>query len=49
MAEIRKFQYKGFEFSELKKMDMKEFMKIIPARTRRSLKRGLNEQQKNIP
>ena len=46
MAEVRKFQYKGHSFDELKKMDMKEFMKIIPARPRRSLKRGLTDQQK---
>lgn len=46
MAELKQFQYKGHSFEELKKMDIKEFIKIVPARTRRSLKRGLTEQQK---
>ena len=46
MAELRKFTYKGHEFGELKKMDLKTFMNVVPARVRRSLKRGFTEQQK---
>ncbi|MDD5181541.1 MAG: 30S ribosomal protein S19 [Candidatus Nanoarchaeia archaeon] len=46
MAELRKFQYKGFAFEDLKRMEIKDFMKIIPARPRRSLTKGFTEQQK---
>ncbi len=33
---------------DVKKLDMKTFMTLIPARQRRSLKRGLTEQQKKV-
>lgn len=46
MAELRKFQYRGFEFSKIKDMDVKEFSNIVTSRVRRSLKRGFTEQQK---
>tara|TARA_Y100000034_G_C6818157_1_gene368256 strand:- start:642 stop:1034 length:393 start_codon:yes stop_codon:yes gene_type:complete len=40
------FKYQGKTLEELKKMDMKEFMELVPSRVRRSLKRGFTEQQK---
>ncbi len=33
---------------EVKEMDLKEFMGLVPARQRRSLKRGFSEQQKKL-
>ena len=36
----------GKKRDEVKNMDIQEFMKLIPARERRSLKRGLPEQHK---
>lgn len=33
---------------EVKEMDLKEFMRLVPARQRRSLKRGFSEQQKKL-
>lgn len=42
----KEFGYRGKPLSELKKMSINEFAEVVPARQRRSLKRGLNEQQK---
>lgn len=42
----KEFSYKGKTLSELKKMSLNEFAELAPARQRRSIKRGLNEQQK---
>jgi small subunit ribosomal protein S19 len=40
------FTYRGKTLEELKKMDMKDFIELVPSRIRRSLKRGFTEQQK---
>ena len=40
------FKYRGKTLEELKKMDLKEFIELVPSRVRRSLKRGFTEQQK---
>ncbi|MCW1296288.1 MAG: 30S ribosomal protein S19 [Candidatus Parvarchaeota archaeon] len=45
---VKKFTYRGYEIEELKKMDLKEFAKLLPARQRRSLLRGFNEEQKKL-
>ena len=42
----KEFTYRGKTLEELKEMDMKDFIKLLPARERRSLKRGLTEQEK---
>jgi small subunit ribosomal protein S19 len=42
----KEFRYKGKTLEELKKMSIREFAELIPARQRRSLKRGLTDQQK---
>ncbi len=42
------FKFYGKNAEELKKMDLKEFLMIIPARQRRSLVRGLNEEKKKF-
>jgi len=40
------FVYRGKSIEELKKMELKEFVKLLPSRKRRSLKRGFTETQK---
>ena len=40
--------YHDKTLEELKTMDIKEFTKLVPARMRRSLKRGLTEKEKKL-
>ena len=42
------FLYRGKELEELQKMSLEEFAKLLPARQRRSLIRGLSEKQKKL-
>ena len=42
----KEFRYKGYTLEELQKMPMDEFIKLLPARQRRSLLRGLTEAQR---
>jgi small subunit ribosomal protein S19 len=42
----KEFTYRGKTIEELKKMDAKDFMMLLPSRERRSIKRGLTEQEK---
>ena len=42
------FTWQGKTEEEIKNLDIKEFIKLIPARQRRSLKRGFTEQQKKL-
>jgi len=42
----KEFTYRGKTVEEMKKMDLKEFMELLPSRERRSLKRGFTEQEK---
>jgi len=44
----KKQYYKGIEISELIGMGLNEFMKIVPSRARRTLKRGLSDIQKKL-
>jgi small subunit ribosomal protein S19 len=44
MAKV--FYFHGKTWEEVKNMPLEEFMKLLPARKRRSLKRGLNDSQK---
>lgn len=44
----KQFTYHGKTLEELKKLSINEFMQIANARARRSLKRGLTEQQKKL-
>ena len=44
----KEFTYRGKTIEELKAMDMKQFMDVVPSRIRRSLKRGFTEQQKKV-
>lgn len=43
-----KFIYKGKSIEEMQAMKMDEFMQLLPARVRRSLKRGFTEEQKKL-
>ena len=44
----KKFTYRGKEWEEIQGMGLKEFRDIMPARLRRSLKRGFTENQKKL-
>jgi len=44
----KEFQWQGMTEEEIKKLEMKDFLKLIPARPRRSLKRGFTEPQKRL-
>lgn len=44
----QRFHYRGFTLEELKKMSMDQFIELLPARARRSLKRGLPPRQKKL-
>ena len=43
-----KFHYRGHTLEALKKMNMDEFVSLLPARARRSLRRGLPPRQKKL-
>lgn len=40
----RQFEYRGYPLDELKQLSMDEFISLLPARQRRSLKRGMHSQ-----
>ncbi len=42
----KEFTYRGKTLEELKAMDLKEFIELLPSRQRRSIKRVFTEQQK---
>ncbi len=42
----KEFKWQGLTEEQIKQLDLKEFTKMVPARQRRSLKRGFTEQQK---
>jgi small subunit ribosomal protein S19 len=44
----KKITYRGLEIEELQAKSMDELVKIMPARARRSLKRGFSEIQKKL-
>jgi small subunit ribosomal protein S19 len=44
----KEFSYKGHTLEELQSMSMDELVELLPARIRRSLKRGFTEQQKKL-
>lgn len=43
-----RFHYRGHTLEDLKKMNMDQFIQLLPARARRSLKRGLPPRQKKL-
>jgi small subunit ribosomal protein S19 len=44
----RDFNYRGKTVEELQSMSMDEFIRLLPSRMRRSLRRGLSEEQRNV-
>jgi small subunit ribosomal protein S19 len=44
----KNFQYRGRSVDELKTMSMDEFINLLPSRMRRSLRRGLSNEQRII-
>lgn len=42
------FNYRGKTIDELKAMSMDEFIRMLPSRMRRSLKRGLSQEQRIV-
>ncbi len=44
----KEFSLRGKNFEELRGMSIEEFARLLPSRERRSLKRGLTEQQKKL-
>ena len=44
----KEFTYRGKTLEELKNMSISEFKELLPARQKRSLKRGLTDQQKRL-
>ena len=45
---MKAFAYRGKTLEDLQKLDLKEFMQLLPARQRRSLKHGFSEEQKKL-
>lgn len=45
---LKIFTYKGKTIEELKQMSLEEFSELLPARQKRSIKRGFTEQQKKL-
>ncbi|MCW1300922.1 MAG: 30S ribosomal protein S19 [Candidatus Nanoarchaeia archaeon] len=45
---MAEFRYRGYTLEELQKMSLNEFAKLLPARERRSLLRGLTKEQKKL-
>lgn len=41
----KEFAYRGYPMEDLEKMSLDEILDLLPARARRSYKRGLNEEQ----
>ncbi|UXD21192.1 30S ribosomal protein S19 [Ignicoccus pacificus DSM 13166] len=46
--EWKKFRYRGKTLEELLEMPMDEFIELLPARQRRSLKRGFSDAQRRL-
>lgn len=44
----KEFTYRGYTLDQLQKMPLNELIPIMPARARRSLKRGLNEENQTF-
>jgi len=44
----KEYRFRGYTAEELKSMPMDEFINLLPSRMRRSLKRGLTEEQRRL-
>ena len=48
MGRMKEFSYRGYSLEELQKMNYDEFAKLLPARGRRTLKRGWDEERMKV-
>jgi len=48
VGRAKEFVFRGYTFEEIQKMSLEDFMKLLPSRERRKLKRGLTEQEENL-
>ncbi|MEM0089475.1 MAG: 30S ribosomal protein S19 [Archaeoglobaceae archaeon] len=46
VSRTKEFLFRGYTFEEIEKMSLEDFIKLLPARERRKLKRGLTEREK---
>lgn len=44
----KEFTYRGYTLAELRQISMDDFIKVLPSRQRRSLLRGLPDEQKKL-
>jgi len=44
----KEYRFRGYTAEELKSMPMDDFINLLPSRMRRSLKRGLTEEQRRL-
>ena len=44
----KEFKYRGMTMEELKALSLQEFMKLVPSRERRKLKRGFKHPEKKL-
>ena len=44
----KEYRFRGYTAEELKSMPMDEFINLLPSRMRRSLRRGLTEEQRRL-
>jgi len=44
----KEFRYRGFTLDELQAISMDEFIRLLPSRQRRSLLRGLSQEQRTL-
>ena len=44
----REFKYRGYTYESLQKISMDDFIRLLPARQRRSLQRGLTIEQRKL-
>ncbi|RLI80248.1 30S ribosomal protein S19 [Archaeoglobales archaeon] len=44
----KEFRYRGYTLEQLKEMPLEELAKLLPARERRKIKRGFNEQEEKL-
>ncbi|MGC8850356.1 MAG: 30S ribosomal protein S19 [Candidatus Bathyarchaeia archaeon] len=45
---VKEFTYRGFTIDQIQKTSMDKFIQLLPSRQRRSLLRGLTEQQRKL-
>ena len=48
MRRKKEFTYRGYKLEQLKSMSLHELIPLLPARARRSLKRGFSEEQQKF-